>query len=391
MAYSIHRANPYRSSFPPCQHFYRIRLLLNFIIVLVLVIIPFSSSQACRYTIREIGFSTLSNHSYVLYRINEADSFFPDQLTEDFANTNIKTYALNKIGNNSSPIVQFAIENKLRLPAYILAAQNNQLLSLSDVSNRKDILQQTLFSPAREQLLSKLPATYAIVLLVESTNKEANKTAISITSDACKDIKSVLPHMPKQVEKAPEMIRIPADRFQEEKILLWSLGLSNIPKNPVAFVIYGRGRVMGEKIPFSSMKNNHIYKLLSIIGADCECGLDRKWMLGFQIPLNWPHGTRQSLSDLLGFDVDNPMVLTEMSRILATENQMPVNPDGISFEPLVIDLDEEFQDVPVVEHLSTSNLQENKKGNTHNVVIYTLGFFLLILGIGVIFISLKRR
>ena len=80
---------------------------------------------------------------------------------------------------------------------------------------------------------------------------------------------------------------------------------------------------MGEKVNAGQIREGLLYKYMSMIGADCECGLDRKWMLGKQIPLLWPSVSRQTLATNLGFDVDNPMLLSEMSMILAKET----NPD----------------------------------------------------------------
>ena len=198
-----------------------------------------------------------------------------------------------------------------------------------------------------------------------------------------------MPHMPKQVGKGPKMIVVSNDQFEKEKVMLWSFGIDEIPDHPIAFVVYGKGRIMGDSIDYSNIRKDKVYKLLSIIGADCECGLDRKWMLGYQMPLNWPVKTRQKLSDILGFDVDNPMVLTEMSRILAIENRIAADPDGISFEPVVIDLDKEFNDVPEIEHNEDSNKITEGIDST-SIIIYSLIVILFLIGIGV-FVVLRRK
>jgi hypothetical protein len=61
--------------------------------------------------------------------------------------------------------------------------------------------------------------------------------------------------------------------------------------------------------------------------------------------LLWPGDTRNQLVKETGFDVDNPMILAEMSFILSREP----NPDAIksiTFAPEVIDLDQFFEDTP---------------------------------------------
>ena len=147
---------------------------------------------------------------------------------------------------------------------------------------------------------------------------------------------------------------------------------------------------MGEQVDFEDIISERLYRLMSIIGADCECGLDRKWMLGYQVPLDWPKDIRQGLSDRLGFDVDNPMVLTEMSRILAIENRAPKTPDGISFEPIVVDLDKEFNDIPEIEHKVLTKV-DGGTGNTSNQIIwYSMLGLLLIISVGSFFILKKK-
>ncbi|GAA3554878.1 hypothetical protein [Snuella lapsa] len=350
-----------------------------------------SSAEACRYTIREIGFSTLSKVTYVLYRIDENQTDFPKQQEQAFLESNIKTSTIG-FDAETNPVVAFAKARKLALPAYVLVDKNGRMLALSETKGRNNLREHVLNSPVQSQLLKNLPVNYASVILIEGLNKEANEKARQTILEACGRITNIMPNMPKQVAVGPDMITIQASQFKQEEVVLWSLGVTTIPEQPLAFVVYGKGRIMGEKVDYNAIGNGTIYKLLSIIGADCECGLDRKWMLGYQIPLDWPKETRQALSDRLGFDVDNPMVLTEMSRILAIENRAPVDPDGVSYEPVVVDLDDEFDDIPEIIHAEQFKVpEENEKGNTNAVIWYSLVFFFIIVGIGAYFVLNRKR
>jgi len=355
------------------------------IIFFLILTLTYTSTKACKYTIREIGFSTLSKVTYVIYRVNEKSSFFPNQLEQNFSESNIKGFGLGLMEDEANPIVRFAIDQKLTLPAYVLAAPDGRMIALAGNS----IENSTLYSPVRNQLVLELPEIYATVLLVEGKNGLENQLAQEKVEKTCDRVLNIMPNMPKQVEKGPKMIVISGDEFEQEKVLLWSLGLNTMPDHPTAFVIYGKGRIMGERVDYQNINNDQVYKLLSIIGADCECGLDRKWMLGYQIPLNWPKETRQNLSDILGFDVDNPMVLTEMSRILAIENRVAVDPDGISFEPVVIDLDKEFGDVPEIAHKGDPQTQEESI-DTGMMMIYSFIFVVILIIAGAFFV-LRRR
>ncbi|WP_420322061.1 hypothetical protein [Flagellimonas sp.] len=362
----------------------KLRILLGILFMLFV-----TSSQACRYTIREIGFSTLSRVTYVIYKVDETTSFFPRQQAEAFAEANVKPLTLGFNEDAGNPIISFVKSEELKLPAYVLVDQNNRMLALPANQSNGTLQEEILFSPLQKKIASELPNIYATVVLVEGINPHENKIARDLVSKACTRIENIIPNMPKQVEIGPNMAVISKANFEEEKILLWSLGIESIPAQPTAYILYGRGRIMGDKIDYNSIKQENIYKLLSIIGADCECGLDRKWMLGYQIPLNWPKEVGQHLSDNLGFDVDNPMILAEMSRILAIENRVPKDPNNVTFEPLVLNLDDEFGKVPEIEHTVSASGTDDEF-TVGQTITYTIIFFLLTSIIGVIFV-LKRK
>lgn len=349
-----------------------------------------TSVQACRYTIREIGFSTLSKVTYVIYRIDQNTTAFPRQLELSFLKSNIKPYGLHS-NETDNPIVAFAKSQNLTLPAYVLVDKSGRMLPMSDADYKNNLKSSILSSPVQNQLLKNLPLNYASVLLIEGTNEDENRKAKAIIQGACDHITNIMPNMPKQVDVGPDMITISQDQYQKERVLLWSLGVENNPEKPLAFVMYGKGRIMGELINYESIVGGDVFKLLSIIGADCECGLDRKWLFGYQVPLDWPNQTRQDLSDRLGFDVDNPMVLTEMSRILAIENRVPQDPDGITFEPIVVDLDEEFDDIPeIIHNTQPEESQLENEGESNHIIWYSLVVFVVIIGIGMFVIRRKK-
>tara|TARA_R110002049_G_scaffold160881_2_gene325876 strand:- start:10 stop:1110 length:1101 start_codon:yes stop_codon:yes gene_type:complete len=364
----------------------------HFKIILGLFLMLYATNaEACRYTIREIGFSTLSRVTYVIYRVDDGSALFPKQQALSFSNSNIKTYGLNINEDKISPIVAFVKSQNLAFPAYVLKDKNGRMLAMTETDYKNNLKSSILSSPVQTKLLKNLPRNYASVILIEGYNAADNKMAKETVLKSCERITNIMPNMPKQVDVGPDMIAISQSQFQEEKVLLWSLGVDVMPAEPAAFILYGKGRMMGEKITFQKIIEDSVYKLLAIIGADCECGLDRKWMLGYQIPLDWPKDTRQGLSDRLGFDVDNPMVLTEMSRILAIENRVPVAPDGVSYEPVVINLDDEFDDIPEIKHNETNKETEASEENYGMVIWYSLIAFVILIGVGVVFIVKQKK
>ena len=102
-------------------------------------------------------------------------------------------------------------------------------------------------------------------------------------------------------------------------------------------------------------------------------------MLGNQIPLLWPSESRQLLANDVGFDVDNPMILAEMSRILAKETNPDVAGDvGYGIE--VIDLNTAFNEIPEIDYDETESDQK-----TNPAFLIFLSFTVAIIAIGVFF------
>lgn len=213
--------------------------------------------------------------------------------------------------------------------------------------DEQKLLDFILNSPVRTELTNDFVDVFSVVLWVEGKDDQMNVELENFIQRDCDRIKNIMPHMPKEVRNGPKVVRISINEFEEEKLLLWSLGIEQPPEEPIAFVLYGRGRIMGGALVAAEIAESKLFNYMSMIGADCECGLDRKWMLGNQIPMLWATGPRQQLANEVGFDVDNPMILAEMSRILAKET----NPDiagELGFGIQVIDLDEAFDEVPEI-------------------------------------------
>jgi hypothetical protein len=117
---------------------------------------------------------------------------------------------------------------------------------------------------------------------------------------------------------------IPPDSFSQEKILLWSLGLKERELGkPFVTALYGRGRQIGPLLESEKITRDRLFNILSVVGADCSCELDRNWIKGPMIPLKWEEKIQSKLAKLLGFDPENPMVKMEVSQILSTGEKKP--------------------------------------------------------------------
>lgn len=349
----------------------------RFLSVFIFVLLGFQSLIACKYTVREIGFSTLSQdvYSLVLVDPNALESDYR-ALRKQLNDINIQLLILHPDDDVAHPYVNKILRDSIPLPAKLIFAPDGRSLVLNEF-RLTEIVNILTESPLQKNLLNELVDVFAIVLFIEGSDVSKNKSIEQKLISNCEQISNLMPHMPKIVKKKPLVFRVSTEDFKKEKIILWVLGIEKTAKDPSACVLYGRGRIMGDVLTSKFIEEDNVFKLLSMIGADCECGLNRKWMLGNQIPLLWTQKTRQDLTNELGFDVDNPMVLAEMSRILAKEvNEESSGTIGYGLES--IDLNQAFNQLPKTPTMEKSDTQSLK-----NWLWYIISSFVTVIGIGV--------
>jgi len=356
--------------------------------LLVFLAGPGFNAEACRFTVREIGFSTLSRDIYSLVVIDKITSTTDqkwNRVRDTLEDSNIRLSILHPEHDAENPHVKEAISNESPLPAYLLIAPDGRMLELGK-GEVSEIVDRVVNSGIRNRLRNDFPEVFSVILWIEGKDEMNNTEAGQSIMGDCKRIKSIMPYMPKEIKNGPVSIRISTGEFQREKILLWSLGIEEQPEEPVAFVLYGRGRIIGEVVNAGEIREGMLYNYMSMIGADCECGLDRKWMLGKQIPLLWPTMSRQTLASNLGFDVDNPMILSEMSLIMAKETNPELIGD-VSFGIETIDLDSAFDQVPEILY----DKEEPAKSFNKFILISALLLVGIILSGGLLLIRRNRK
>ena len=376
------------------------RTFLKFFILLILASFTLTS-EACRFTVREIGFSLLSSTTYTLVIVDDqaAASSAIAKLQARVKGANMKVLALSAQRESEHPFIMLAKNAGLKFPTAFLLAPDNRLCRLFDngtysLSQLAVVAEKKIIhSPLRQQLLTDNADTFAYVVRIPGKNVQETTTVDRQIQEDCARVKDIMSLMPKQVKNPPKQLLLTAQQCNEEQVVLWSLGLDsvNLPEHPVVHIIYGRGRFMGNGLQLSDIHNGNIYRYLAMVGADCECNLDRTWMLGTQLPMLWEGKTRQALASSLGFDVDNPLIQAEMSRILSKEE--PGGNSTISFTPETIDLDEVFdsEDKPQLAE-QTYDGSTTTASKTTNVLWITLGslFVLVVLASGYIFMKRKE-
>jgi len=350
-------------------------------IAILLLFVSSVQVDACRFMVREIGFSILSQDIYTIAVIDENanpnDNFWKE-FQDKNRDCNLQLEVLNAISDSEHSIIINAKQKGLKFPVTVLVAPDSRMF----VFEENDILKiynKILESGLGVNLRNIFPDVFAAVIWVGGKDAEKNRIAGQHVRKDCDAIENIMPGMPKVVKHGPVEIAISESDFQNEGLLLWSLGIDSIPNEPVAFVLYGRGRIMGKSLNYQQILDGGLYKYMSMIGADCECGLDKKWMLGHQIPLLWDRDSRQYLAKLMGFDIDNPMILAEMSRIMAMETMKDAT-GSVAFAPETIDLDEVFGNSAIVNNAPEKKITKDK---SNKILWYTLiSLFVVVIIVG---------
>ncbi|MFC2128651.1 hypothetical protein ACFLRR_02125 [Bacteroidota bacterium] len=286
----------------------------------------------CRYTVREIGFSNIDAQAYQLMVLinntvsQDVISNFQRIPYALFLESNIEVNIVD-INENNDSLISYAY-NKLHdksLPAVFLTGIDKSIVNIPFNKTKEEIKEeiwalseQIADSEIRNILLNKITNSFAVIMFFESEDEPKNKVLANEIQIAQNEFREISGLLAKPMKEAPVIIKVPFENRNSEKILMWSMGIENLEKNESAVtILYGRGRIIGPVLTKKMINHKSIFNLLSVIGADCECGLDQSWILGKMLPLVWSTESRDAATKLLGFDVDNPMIMSEMSQILS--------------------------------------------------------------------------
>jgi hypothetical protein len=258
------------------------------------------------------------------------------------AETNIRLQLVTAGADANEAAVEFAKTHGItRFPAAILVSPDGQSMPL-DVSRASSprseggtpstqaslaeritsALGRVLDSPLRRRILEKCADTYGVVLLIDGPEPQANATAREAIATAIRDIGAQLEFLPtpmrsKPITTPPELVVLDRKSLAREPVLLWTLRLKPEDVNqPRAAVFYGRGRWLGPLFDAATLTAGNLTQLLSVIGGDCECGLDHRWLQGTMLPARWDETLQQKVAQNLGYDPENPMVKMEMISIV---------------------------------------------------------------------------
>ena len=295
---------------------------------------------ACRYNVRETGFVDFGLDRYQLVlprktdaaRLSEAERRTVEEL---LANSNV---VLTSGGFSSSMKIPERFGSVLLfspredLAPLELTAESSSPGHTVDPSNSgpriplrslNAAVQMAAISPLREQISLEATRNYAVVLLIHGSDPQRNESAWNAIHRAIREINEYIDMLPKPIKRRPSILTLEAADRERERVLLWSLGIEgDLPVEPSAAVLYGKARWIGPLLEGSDITEDSILRILSVVGLDCECGMDPQMMRGIPLPIRWNTSLQEQVVCELGFDPENPLVKTEVSQILRLRSRL---------------------------------------------------------------------
>lgn len=283
------------------------------------------SSYACRYSVRDIGFSPLSQDIWTLLHFRNSSSAANQTLTTQLLENSEVEYV--PVSINSTPSTLEKYFTKGRGEQYKLINQRDR-----DISYAIPAINSIKSSPLRKLLKQELPNSFATILIVEGGDQKSEVIESILQTQLPQFIDTMI-LMPKEVEEHPKVITISIDNYRSDTTLIKMMGIDIHNGESSVVVLYGRGRIIGEALTPDQAKRGDAIKLLNIIGSDCECGLDRDWLLGTLLPISWSDTQLKAISERISVDIQNPMTLVEMGQIVSKEITLANKDSEITFAP----------------------------------------------------------
>jgi hypothetical protein len=311
--------------------FQMIKITIVLVTLSILICSLSNTLSACQYNIRETGFVDFGMEQYHFYGFVNHETAaeivvnFERACSSIFKNCNIVPEIINVEAQQDHSALGYISQNNIHtFPSAVLVSPDSQVfvipipiskqLSENDI---KIVLENIVHSPLRNTIIDQVIKTYGVILIIEGAAHPENERIRKIGKQAIDAIESQMKLMPKSIEHPPELIVLNRIAFQKEELLLWSLGLeSQNIRDTYAAVIYGKVRWIGPLLKGGEINEKSLANILSIVGQDCECGLDMRVMQGTRLPVKWDEKTQSRLVKHLGFDPENPVIKLEMNRII---------------------------------------------------------------------------
>ena len=351
--------------------------------------------SACRYTVRDVAFVDLGDMPYRLFvyaneTANETErgelAAAVRKVAEDtLVDANAIIEFVDTSPETDHPALKYAaaVED---FPAVIAVGPEEETLILAeglsaDESTAAEQLGQLcetfVDSPTRREMFEKLLSVHSVILVVDGTDVDSRATTRDMVRQTIPQVEQSLEYLPKPIKEPPHMIHLTPQEAATEKVLLWALGMNPGPTEATQVaLLFGRGRKLGPVLRFPEDPRRRFIQSLAVVGQDCECGLDRRWMQGPMVPHHWTTNDEKVAIEKLGFDPGNPLVKAEIDRILTRgpgseggrqtelEDSLKIAP-ALSYQEIALD-DLVTEDTPRDSVGESSSLAPTAEGGKKN-------------------------
>lgn len=308
------------------------------IVTAIMAMGPATLTHACKYSVRDVTFVTLGDDQYTLHL--QFGQGISDELQQPIGRVAAAVFAQSTIRPQISTSANAGLTIELENPdgdRFDVSA----LLAGADLAKAEDLwprLEKIVTSPARQRIGEHMFEAHSIVLIVESTAAPINERTRAIAEQAVERINSGLDRLPKPPPRGPALVTVGHEDRAAERVLLASLDLADLPDDQAALVVMcGRMRPVGPALIVPGAASEDLINHLNVVGADCECGLDRSWMQATALPHRWTTDDESRAFKALGFDPENALVRAEIARILTRgPSSQPGGTGGAPSDPFAL-------------------------------------------------------
>lgn len=283
------------------------------------------AADACRYSVREVGFVDLDAAPYHVWLHIPADldaataSAFRRAAQIQLLHAPVVIAEEDGTGSMATEMAAHAVPPGGML-LYSPEDRTRVVFPPEDPdpeSGYRALFETLIGSAVRTSIVDALD-TFCQVLVIEGPDPAANAVAQATAKSAIAEITANMDKMDKPVAETATLITVPYEHIQDESTLLWSLGLeADEIADPRIAVLFGRARRLGGVLSGDKVLMEELVRVMALAGTSCECGLERKWMQGPMLLMRWDRGLQQRVATHLGFDPESPVIKTEISQILA--------------------------------------------------------------------------
>lgn len=305
-------------------------LRLSVPLALALTLVVAGALLACPYSIRDSGFIIREPDPFRLLVVvrddtpgrSELDRLLREAAGLYLPDTDIEAGLLNL---DAPPSADAAFIGAVAeavgeaLPAAVLVSPRGEITTLGGLGpDRTDrdalhpLVRAVAHSDARDEIARRIVAHWCVVLIAEGDDHVENDLVARAVRAASRSVTGAATEMAR-ISTPPHAITLARDDRSED-ILAWSVGLDEGDAGSARVaILFGMGRRLGPVIPAADITENLLVDLFHLLGRNCTCTADPRWLLGPRAPLLWGMDREVEVRDALGFDPHNPLVIHSLA------------------------------------------------------------------------------